>query len=350
MQNWFATLSIRFKLYSNLLSQRLLKRTLSPISMLSRPKITQDTVYHVRTEVNDNEGDRRTVGGNEMIGQIARHPLRILVVDDNVVNRDVARMILAGNHHISTADNGLEALQLLAGDHFDVLMMDVQMPTMDGLMTTSIIRALEHDTPIPYTLTDELRASLARKLASGHLRIVAMTGHAMAGDREMCLTAGMDDYITKPLQPRQLAEMLVVHPPPHNTPQTKTPCPDGRIPILSNLDAIRQHIQNTTHLSSTQAQRVVAAARMSIIDNLKKAEDATLAHDQQSLSRAAHTLKGTLMQCGLTNLAQKAEEIYCLAAQNTALPEDLLLRNLHHELMALVGYAADEVMYHTLDN
>ena len=69
--------------------------------------------------------------------------MRVLVVDDNEVNRDVAGMMLAGEHRVSTAINGLEALEILAGQEFDLVLMDVQMPLMDGWTATGVIRALE---------------------------------------------------------------------------------------------------------------------------------------------------------------------------------------------------------------
>ena len=116
--------------------------------------------------------------------------LRILVVEDNPVNRKVAVGILQKRgHRVETAENGLEALRALETGPFDVVLMDIQMPEMDGLQATMAIREME-------------RASGA------HLPIVAMTAHAMKGDREICLAAGMDAYLTKPIMPKQLFATL----------------------------------------------------------------------------------------------------------------------------------------------
>ena len=116
--------------------------------------------------------------------------LRILVVEDNPVNRKVAVGILQKRgHRVQTAENGLEALRALETALFDVVLMDIQMPEMDGLQATTAIREME-------------RASGA------HLPIVAMTAHAMKGDREICLAAGMDAYITKPILPKELFATL----------------------------------------------------------------------------------------------------------------------------------------------
>jgi len=120
-------------------------------------------------------------------------PLRILLVEDGRVNQRVAVGLLEHRGHgVTVANNGLEALRLLDGESrgdFDVVLMDIQMPEMDGFEATAAIRASE-------------RAGEPR------LPIIAMTAHAMKGDRERCLAAGMDDYVSKPLQPAALYEAV----------------------------------------------------------------------------------------------------------------------------------------------
>jgi PAS domain S-box-containing protein len=112
--------------------------------------------------------------------------LRFLVVEDNVVNRLVAtRLIEKQNHTVSTAANGREALDVLEREGFDCVLMDVQMPVLDGFEATAAIRERDRN-------------------SGGHLPIIAMTAHAMAGDLERCLAAGMDGYIAKPIQAKTL--------------------------------------------------------------------------------------------------------------------------------------------------
>jgi len=121
------------------------------------------------------------------------HPrvnLRILVAEDNPVNQAVARRLLQKRGHIvTTVDNGREALAAVEKETFDLILMDVQMPEMDGLEATAAIRSREQGTGV-------------------HLPILAMTAHAMKGDEAQCLAAGMDGYITKPVRSEELFGMI----------------------------------------------------------------------------------------------------------------------------------------------
>jgi signal transduction histidine kinase/DNA-binding response OmpR family regulator len=118
------------------------------------------------------------------------HPLRILVAEDNVVNQKLAiRMLQKLGYRADLASNGIEAVQSVERQTYDVVLMDVQMPEMDGLEATRVLTR---------------RMPPARRP-----RIVAMTANAMEGDREMCMAAGMDDYVSKPIRPNKLAEALL---------------------------------------------------------------------------------------------------------------------------------------------
>jgi CheY-like chemotaxis protein len=125
--------------------------------------------------------------------------LEILLVEDNPTNRMVATALLQKlGHEVISAENGEIAVDLVRQRHFDLVLMDVQMPVLDGLEATRRIRAAEE----------------AERLAhptEGHahpLPIIAMTAHAMAGDRELCLEAGMNDYLTKPISLEALRRIL----------------------------------------------------------------------------------------------------------------------------------------------
>lgn len=117
-------------------------------------------------------------------------PLRILLAEDNAVNRMLAvRLLEKAGHTVDVAGTGREALAALERAQFDLVMMDVQMPEMDGVTATAAIRERERSSGV-------------------HVPILALTAHAMSGDRERCLAAGMDDYLSKPLQPKALFDTI----------------------------------------------------------------------------------------------------------------------------------------------
>jgi two-component system, sensor histidine kinase and response regulator len=116
--------------------------------------------------------------------------LRVLLAEDNAVNQKIATRVLEKHgHEVTVAADGRQALAALDRASFDVALMDVQMPEMDGFESTAAIRDLERQT-------------------GNHLPIIAMTAHAMPGDRERCIAAGMDSYIAKPLKAAELIELL----------------------------------------------------------------------------------------------------------------------------------------------
>jgi len=149
------------------------------------------------------EAIARILGAREQKGAIplvtryslqdARDPaevLRVLIVEDNLVNQRLAtRMLEKRGHRVVVAANGLQALEALDKDAFDLVLMDVQMPEMGGMEATAKIREKE-------TLTGK------------HQPVIALTAHAMKGDQERCLTAGMDGYLAKPIRPQELDDIL----------------------------------------------------------------------------------------------------------------------------------------------
>lgn len=121
---------------------------------------------------------------------LAVTPRRVLLVEDNAVNRKVAlAMLERGGHSVAVAENGKEAVRLAQTERFDLILMDIQMPEMDGLEATRVIRQREAET-------------------GSHVPIIAMTAHALKGDNERFLGAGMDGYIAKPFQQEALVEAL----------------------------------------------------------------------------------------------------------------------------------------------
>jgi CheY-like chemotaxis protein len=116
--------------------------------------------------------------------------MRILLAEDNAVNKRLAcRILTKKGHEVVTAASGREALRVLERQTFDLILMDIQMPELDGLEATAAIRGKEKGT-------------------KAHIPIVAMTAHAMKGDRERCLAAGMDGYIAKPVRADNLLKLV----------------------------------------------------------------------------------------------------------------------------------------------
>jgi CheY-like chemotaxis protein len=161
-------------------------------------------------------GDGAQIAVRESAGPpgVTLPPLRILLAEDSLVNQRLAVAILEKQgHQVTVAGDGQAAMEALRAGPFDLVLMDVEMPTMDGLETAAAIRQRERE-------------------RGGHIPIIAMTAHAMKGDRERCLEAGMDDYVSKPIRTgdlfQKIAEVLArLRPTPQ--PDSLTAGPTGRV-------------------------------------------------------------------------------------------------------------------------
>jgi CheY-like chemotaxis protein/HPt (histidine-containing phosphotransfer) domain-containing protein len=204
---------------------------------------------------------------------LALRPLRLLLAEDNVVNQRLAiRLLEKRGHHVVVAGNGREALVTLDRERFDAVLMDVQMPEMDGFETTAAIRA--------------------RETAAGrHVPIIAMTAHSLKGDRERCLEVGMDAYVSKPLESKQLFDVLA-----------------SIVPQAADVGAV-----NATATATDGAEAFNRAAALKRVDGdlelmkelvelflgecpqrMAEIREALTRRDAATLQRAAHTLKGSV--------------------------------------------------------
>jgi PAS domain S-box-containing protein len=199
-----------------------------------------------------------------------RRRLRVLVVEDNPVNQTVATRILEKRGHaVTIAGNGREALKVLKKGHFDLVLMDVQMPVMSGLEATAAIRRGE-------------------KRGKGRLPIVAMTAHAMKGDREKCFAVGMDGYLTKPVLSEDLFAEIdrVLTGQTASSPQkTETPGAEiiDRPSLLERFDG-----------DAALLAEVVEVFLSSHPATLRDIRDAVARRDAGALERSAHALKGAV--------------------------------------------------------
>jgi PAS domain S-box-containing protein len=201
----------------------------------------------------------------------AQRRLHVLVAEDNQVNQLVAMRILQKlGHQVTVVGNGREALVAVQAGKFDLIVMDVQMPEMDGLEATIAIRAWE-------------------KTAGTHTPILAMTAHAMKGDLERCLAAGMDGYTSKPIRIRDLEQaiaQLTTPPRARKKPVSEESRADGVIDHAALLDGVDGNSPLLRELV-----RVFFADSPRGLEEIKKA---VRRGDAKALQRAAHTLKGSV--------------------------------------------------------
>ncbi|MGE4298144.1 MAG: PAS domain S-box protein [Desulfovibrionaceae bacterium] len=174
------------------ISKRLVELMGGRISVRSDPG--EGSVFTFTLPMDTGSADTRDAAGDEPgmeTGVGAMRPLRVLVVEDNALNRELAcRFLESEGHAVLEAVNGRQALDVLGKERVDVVLMDIQMPEMDGMSTTRAIRAATH-LAVP-----------------ADVPIIAMTAHALKGDRERFLTAGMTDYVAKPIDFMRLLAML----------------------------------------------------------------------------------------------------------------------------------------------
>ncbi len=244
-------------------------------------------------------------------------PLRILLAEDGVVNQQVAVGLLGlRGHRVTVANNGREALAELERQTFDVVLMDVQMPEMDGLEATRAIRARE-------------------KECGGRMPIIAMTANAMKGDREECLTAGMDSYISKPIQAESLyaaVESLAL-------PSTRSEeTPDAQIldweMALQRVGGSEELLRQLASLFLKECGKSMAEVRQAITTV-----------DAARLRRAAHTLRGSADCIAAAPVVEMARRLELMGRdRNLAGVEDAwasLEEEINRLVPALAGHVGD---------
>jgi CheY-like chemotaxis protein len=250
----------------------------------------------------------------------AARSLRVLVAEDNAVNQQVALGMLERAGHVATvAENGREVLALLERGAFDVVLMDVQMPEMDGLEATAAIRERERAT-------------------GGHLPIVALTAHAMKGDAERCLEAGMDAYLAKPLQPRELAAAIEgvlggapsLSPAPEPGAPAPTPAFIDLERLLERVGGDRKALVDLVRIFRADSPKQVARIRKAIEEG-----------DAPALRAAAHAVKGAVSNFAAPAAAQAAQRLQRMCEQGRLHEAGDALGRLELEIEALLAALAD---------
>ncbi|MBS0345209.1 MAG: response regulator [Proteobacteria bacterium] len=242
-----------------------------------------------------------------------RRQLRILLAEDNIVNQTLAlRLLEKLGHQVELANNGAEAVELHAHGHFDIILMDVQMPVMGGFEATARIRERES-------------AGMPRT------PIIAMTAHAMKGDRERCLEAGMDGYLSKPVHAPDLVDVLITnvgHDEPAPPPAAES-APSGapvfdREKVLANLGDDEELLNQLIEMYSEDEPRMLASV-----------DAAVAAGDAESLYSSAHALKGAISNFCAERAQAKAQQLERLGREKQLADTPAILAELHQELIAL---------------
>jgi signal transduction histidine kinase/DNA-binding response OmpR family regulator/tetratricopeptide (TPR) repeat protein len=226
-----------------------------------------------------------------------RHPLHILIAEDNTINQKLALRLLGQmGYRADVAANGIEAIQAIERQAYDVVLMDVQMSEMDGLEAARIITQ--------------------RWPRGQRPRIIAVTANAMQGDREMCLNAGMDDYIAKPFRQNELAEALN-----RSVPRITEPAPTHTAlpPDPANAEPVLAPRVFQTLIQSVGADfigEMVAAYLDETPQLMAQLNQALIASDAVVARRAAHTIKSISESFGAMQLANLARELEKMGREN----------------------------------
>jgi signal transduction histidine kinase/DNA-binding response OmpR family regulator/uncharacterized membrane protein affecting hemolysin expression len=247
--------------------------------------------------------------------------LRVLLAEDNRVNQVVAsRMLEKMGHSIVVAENGKEALSLLAQQTFDLVLMDVQMPEMDGLTATEKIREGEVQ-------------------SRSHIPIIAVTAHAMTGDRELCVSAGMDGYVTKPINGRALEEAIAAVLTGGDdtglgitSRTTKKDVPPDNAPawdVAQNLESLggdEKLFYEILDIFLAEGPGHMSSLRHAIEEG-----------DSAGIERTAHSLKGELAYLGIPQVSQKAGELEAMGRSGDLLQIAEVFAGFEIEFSAIIN-------------
>jgi len=244
--------------------------------------------------------------------QKSSRTLKILLAEDNLMNQKLATGILARHgHKLTIANNGVEAIEAYQAERFDVILMDVQMPVMDGFAATAAIRQLEQTSGIKTP-------------------IVAMTAHALKGDRERCLAAGMDEYLSKPIRSKQLTELLENLMPDEAQPKVSVESrPPEVLPVdslidwrtaLEGVDGDRDLLKCVIEVFLDESQQLLRELGLAVKEN-----------NSAAVRSRGHSLKGAMLGVGAFSTADLAQVIEMQVTDDTMERLHVPLQNLEQE-------------------
>ncbi len=243
------------------------------IKPLKQSEVFQAIISALGSELTN---DQKVVEPFKEAGILSR-PLSVLLVEDNIVNQKLALGVLAQHHHeVVVANNGLEAIEIWRESQFDLILMDVQMPEMDGFQATQEIRKLE-------------------KQRGDHTPIIAMTARAMEQDRTACIAAGMDDYLAKPIHIKDLHVKM-----------------EGIVAANEQRKTSSHQIDWETATANVNGDLGLLKSLVEVLRNdaprlMKKIETAIVETDAAELKLNSHTLKGSVLFLGNVELTKPAQ-------------------------------------------
>jgi signal transduction histidine kinase/CheY-like chemotaxis protein/HPt (histidine-containing phosphotransfer) domain-containing protein len=251
---------------------------------LTKPVDQRELLGAIGRALSREPGQRAALPPSMLPTELPERRLHVLLAEDNAVNQRLAASLLKRRgHKVTIAANGREALAAVTAERFDVVLMDVQMPEMGGFEATAAIRALE----------TERQAT--------RLPIVAMTAHAMKGDRERCLEAGMDEYLTKPLDSRQLCALVEQMAGGAQAGEPHRELATLSLRVLARVGGDHELLAEISRLFVDDAPR-----------HLQSIREALDSRNGEWLRRAAHGLKGAAANFeadGVVSAARTLEEI-----------------------------------------
>jgi CheY-like chemotaxis protein/HPt (histidine-containing phosphotransfer) domain-containing protein len=236
--------------------------------------------------------------------------LRILLAEDSYVNQRLVLGLLGKQgHDVAVAGNGREAVRLARADRFDLVLMDVQMPEMDGFEATRQIRHWEQNN-------------------GGHLPIVALTAHAMKGDRDRCLGAGMDAYVSKPIRAQKLFETMetvLLAAADRTAPASVAPDGVDWQTAMESVQGDRRLLRQLIEIFLDEGPMRITQARQALADG-----------DAACLQRAAHTLKSSVKSFGAVRAYDLCGQLETLAGNGRPDQVDAAVANLEQEVSTLL--------------
>jgi signal transduction histidine kinase/DNA-binding response OmpR family regulator len=245
---------------------------------------------------------------------------RILLAEDNPVNQQLAvHLLVKQGHRVDVAGNGREAVEMAAKFTYDLIFMDVQMPEMDGFDATKEIRSL----PAP----------------AGQVPIIAMTAYALAGDRERCLAVGMDDYVTKPINPRDLSaavERQFAQEPLASPDGPESPPQGEALPAL-DLAELLSRIGDDREVMRALVQVFMQEAPTRLV----KLDEAIANRDYPAIVQEAHSIKGEFANLSAKAVSSLAREVETAAKAGDHAKVQRGWQDLQHEFRRLLDVLSD---------